>query len=95
MGVEHTIFSADSLLLNSKFKQRKDVDDSHCISSSSPVEKLHDACQPCGGSLGAAVPTTFSALDNNSLPISTKDWGVMEEMAEHRKNWRTYQELFR
>lgn len=73
MHIEHTIFSEDSLLLNSRFKLQVCIEDPQCISSSSPVEKFHDACHPSGGSLGVAVPTTFSALDDNCILIRTND----------------------
>lgn len=47
-----------------KPKLRPDFDDdsSHCIMSSSPVEKFQAAFHCSGGSFGMAVPTSFTVL---------------------------------
>lgn len=65
--------SGDVGFVKLKVRLDNDSDESHCIISSSSVEKRHAVlhCSVC--SLGVAVATTFSVLDRNKKQENTSN----------------------
>ena len=73
-GVKKVCLTEESVswLLRAKVRLVREAVDSHCIVSSSPVEKVQAVLPSFASSLGFAVPTTLSAVKLRRLKSQDK-----------------------